>query len=394
MRKLLLCLAALLVSGTANAQHQHAKPGAGAPEPFTAAPAFGPDGTLWLARAMADRIVVLRSTDLGRTFSPPIVVTPEPMNLDWGPDARARIAVDPKGGPIVTFGTFQDKNFNGRAYFARSIDNGASFTRPRPITADTTSQRFETAAVDPAGRVFAAWLDKRNVAKARTAGRAYPGAALAYAWEDGEAGFGNTAIALDNTCECCRLGVAFAGAGRPAVVFRNIFPGSVRDHAVITFQKEKTPGPVHRVSVDEWKIEACPHHGPSIAIAADGSYHVAWFTDGTARKGLFYARADSADAPFSSPRTLAPPDRQPARPYLLAAGDALHLVWKEFDGTKAVVRWQVSHDSGRQWSDIRTVAETADASDHPLLVADARRVYLSWLTKVEGYRLIPLGDQP
>ena len=97
------------------------------------------------------------------------------MNLDWGPDARARIAVDPKGGLIVTFGTFQDKNFNGRAYFARSTDNGASFTRPRPITADTTSQRFEIAGVDPAGRVFATWLDKRNVAKARAAGRRLSG---------------------------------------------------------------------------------------------------------------------------------------------------------------------------------------------------------------------------
>ena len=394
MRKLLICLAALLAGGTAAAQHQHGKPGAGAPEAFTAAPAFGPDGTLWLVRPMVDRIVVTHSRDLGKTFSQPVMVTPEPMNLDWGPDARARIVVDDKGGLVVTFGTFQDKNFNGRAYFARSIDNGASFTRPRPITADTTSQRFEVAGVDPSGRVFAAWLDKRNVASAGAAGRAYPGAALAYAWEDGVADFGDTAVALDNTCECCRIGLAFAGAGRPAVAFRNIFPGSVRDHAVVTFQDGKTPGPVRRVSVDDWKIEACPHQGPSLAIAPDGSYHVAWFTDGAARKGLFYARADSADAPFSAPRALSKPDRQPARPYLLASGGALHLVWKEFDGTKAVVRWQVSHDSGRQWTEARTVADTEDASDHPMLVADHQRVYLSWLTKIEGYRLIALEDQP
>ena len=394
MRKLLICLAALLAGGTAAAQHQHGKPGAGAPEAFTAAPAFGLDGTLWLVRPMVDRIVVTHSRDLGKTFSQPVIVTPEPMNLDWGPDARARIVVDDKGGLVVTFGTFQDKNFNGRAYFARSTDNGASFTRPRPITADTTSQRFEVAGVDPSGRVFAAWLDKRNVASARAAGRAYPGAALAYAWEDGAADFGGTAIALDNACECCRIGLAFAGAGRPAVAFRNIFPGSVRDHAVITFQDEKTPGPVRRVSVDDWKIEACPHQGPSLAIAPDGSYHVAWFTDGAARKGVFYARADSADAPFSVPRALSKLDRQPARPYLLASGSALHLVWKEFDGTKAVVRWQVSHDSGRQWTEARTVADTEDASDHPILVADRQRVYLSWLTKIEGYRLIPLEDQP
>lgn len=392
--RLLLTLAALALFGsTAAAQHQHGKQAA-QPEPFTASPAFGPDGTLWLARPTAHRITVLRSNDLGKTFSPPVTVTPEPLNLDWGPDARARIAVDPKGGLIVTFAIFQDRNFNGRAYFARSTDNGASFGKPRPITSDATSQRFETAGVDPSGRVFAAWLDKRNIAKARAAGRAYPGAALAYAWEDGEADFGKTSITLDNTCECCRLGLAFAGAGRPAVVFRNIFPGSVRDHAVITFKDDATPGPLRRVSVDDWKIEACPHHGPTLAIAADGSQHVAWFTDGSARKGLFYARADSAEAPFGPPRPLSRPDRQPARPYLLASGGALHLVWKEFDGTKAVVRWQVSHDSGRQWSAARAVADTEDASDHPLLVANGERVYLSWLTRVEGYRLILLGDQP
>ena len=391
MRKLLICLAAVLVSSGAAAQHQHGK-AAGTPEAFTATPAFAPDGNG--VRATADRVVVVRSGDLGRSFSAPLAVTPEPMNLDWGPDARPHIAVDQKGGLVVTFAIFQDKNFNGRAFFTRSTDNGATFTRPRPLTADGTSQRFETAAIDPAGRVFAAWIDKRNVAPALAAGRRYPGAALAYAWSDDGAAFGKTTIALDNTCECCRLGIAFAGPGRPAIAFRNIFEGSIRDHAVVTFKDATTPGPLRRISVDGWKLEACPHQGPSLTIAPDGSYHVAWFTDGAARKGLFYARAESADAPFEAPRALSSPSRQPARPYLLADGKALHLVWKEFDGKKALVRWQVSHDSGRQWSDVRTVADTADASDHPLLVAHAGRVYLSWLTKSEGYRLIPLGDQP
>jgi hypothetical protein len=392
MRKLLLGLGILLLGGgIAAAQHHH---DASSQEAFTATPAFGPDGTLWLVRANADRVVVVKSNDLGRSFSAPIAVTPEPMNLDWGPDARARIAVDPKGGVVVTFAIFQDKRFNGRAFSARSSDNGASFTRPQPLTADTTSQRFENVAIDPTGRVFAAWLDKRNVAPAVAAGRPYPGAALAYAWSDDGTTFGNTSIALDNTCECCRLGIAFAGPGRPVIAFRNIFDGSIRDHAVVTFKDATTPGPLRRVSVDDWKLEACPHQGPSLAIAPDGSQHVAWFTDGAARKGLFYARADSADSAFGAPRALSSPDRQPARPYLLANGQALHLVWKEFDGTKALVRWQVSHDSGRTWSAVRTVADTDDASDHPQLVAHAGRAYLSWLTKAQGYRLIPLEDQP
>jgi hypothetical protein len=392
MRKLLLGLGILLLGGgIAAAQHRH---DASSQEAFTATPAFGPDGTLWLVRANADRVVVVKSSDLGRSFSAPVAVTPQPMNLDWGPDARARIAVDPKGGVVVTFAIFQDKRFNGRAFSARSSDNGVSFTRPQPLTANTTSQRFENVAIDPDGRVFAAWLDKRNVAPAVAAGRPYPGAALAYAWSDDGAAFGNTSIALDNTCECCRLAIAFAGPGRPVIAFRNIFEGSIRDHAVVAFKDATTPGPLRRVSIDDWKLEACPHQGPSLAIAPDGSQHVAWFTDGAARKGLFYARADSGDGAFGTPRALSSPDRQPARPYLLANGQALHLVWKEFDGTKALVRWQMSHDSGRTWSAVRTVADTDDASDHPLLVAHAGRTYLSWLTKAQGYRLIPLEDQP
>ena len=166
----------------------------------------------------------------------------------------------------------------------------------------------------------------------------------------------------------------------------------MRDHAVVTFANPTAPGALRRVSVDNWKIDACPHHGPSLAIAPDGSYHAAWFTGGAARQGLFYARADNADAPFGTPRALSVPNRQPARPYVLANEQAVHLVWKEFDGEKALVRWQVSHDGGRHWSEPLTVADTADASDHPLLVARGAQVFLSWLTKLEGYRLIPIGQ--
>ena len=42
-----------------------------------------------------------------------------------------------------------------------------------------------------------------------------------------------------------------------------------------------------------------------------------WFTGGSARQSLFYARADNAEAAFSAPRTLSP-DRQRARPLVLA----------------------------------------------------------------------------
>ena len=40
------------------------------------------------------------------------------------------------------------------------------------------------------------------------------------------------------------------------------------------------------------------------------------------------------------------------------------------------------------------VAEVTGYSDHPLLVAQAGKVYLSWLTTANGYRLIEVGRTP
>ena len=88
MRKFFAILPLLLVATAASAQHQH---GGAQPQSFTATPAFGPDGTLWLARGAKDRVVVARSSDLGKTFADAVPVTPGPINIDWGPDARPRV---------------------------------------------------------------------------------------------------------------------------------------------------------------------------------------------------------------------------------------------------------------------------------------------------------------
>jgi hypothetical protein len=357
----------------------------------TIAPDGTPGGTLFLTWAASGHVLVARSTDLGHSFEPAVAVTTQPAKLDNGPDSRPQIVVDPAGTITVAYALFRDKAWNGEVFFSRSQDQGRSFSPPQPITAGSTSERFQALALDPNGRVFAAWIDKRNAARAKERGEKYAGAALAFAWSDGD-GFTPTRIAQDNTCECCRLGIAFAGPSRPVVLFRNVFPGSERDHAVIAFSDAQTPGPVQRVSDDAWAVDACPHHGPSLAIGQDGAIHAAWFTQGKVRQGLFYARSGADGAGFSAPLPIGDPDRQPTRPSLLAAPGRLLLAWKEFDGTTTQVRVMASTDNGRSFTAPRTVASTADASDHPLLIGDGQHAYLSWLTHNEGYRLMPLQD--
>ena len=358
-------------------------------------PTFSPDGTLWLAWMAGGQVSVASSKDDGRSFSAPVLVTKEHLNLDWGPDARPKIVVDRNGGIALAFSIFRDKAFNGQVLYTRSPDGGRSFAELRPITSNNESQRFEALALDADGSVFAAWLDKRNRVPAQESGHNYEGAGLFFASSnDGGATYSEARLAQDNTCECCRLGLAFAGPGRPVIVFRNIFEGGVRDHAIMTFADRATPGDVHRVSEDDWQISACPHHGPSLSISTAGTYHVTWYTNGKVRKGLFYARSQDGGRTFSDPLPIGRSDRSPSRPYVFAGPHGTAIVWKEFDGEKTTVNLMFSHDDGMTWSKPTVVASTTDTSDHPLLVSDGQTVFLSWMTKADGYRIQPIEDQP
>jgi hypothetical protein len=400
-RVLVGTIALALWQTAATAQmHQHASEAAACDQTVLrcaskVTPAFGPDGTLWLAWMAGGQISVARSKDTGRSFSTPVSVTKEHLNLDWGPDARPKIVVDPKGGIVLAFSIFRDKSFNGQVLTTRSVDGGESFAPPRPITSSNESQRFEAVGLDPDGSVFAAWLDKRNRVPAKQSGQKYDGAGLFFASsKDGGATYSDARLAADNTCECCRLGLAFARAGRPVVVFRNIFEGGVRDHAVVTFSDPATPGDVRRVSKDDWQIAACPHHGPSLAVSAAGTYHVTWYTNGKARKGLFYARSQDEGRTFSDPVPIGRADRNPTRPYVLATARGTTIAWKEFDGEKTTVNVMTSHDDGLNWSKPVAVATTTDTSDHPLLASDGQKTYLSWMTKSDGYRIQPIEFEP
>jgi len=137
-------------------------------------------------------------------------------------------------------------------------------------------------------------------------------------------------------------------------------------------------------------VEACPHHGSTLAIDEKGSYHTAWFTNGTVRQGLFYARSDNQGQQFTSPLPFADLEAQPKHPSLAFVAGTLYLAWKEFDGKQSRIQLMQSHDGGKQWQTAETIAFTNTNADHPFLISNGDIPYLSWHTKAEGYRLIPL----
>ena len=68
-------------------------------------------------------------------------------------------------------------------------------------------------------------------------------------------------------------------------------------------------------------------------------------------------------------------------------------MWKEFDGKQSSVYLKESADDGSTWSSPKILVSTVGYSDHPLLLARGNEVFLSWLTRDDGYQLMNIGQQ-
>ena len=151
-------------------------------------------------------------------------------------------------------------------------------------------------------------------------------------------------------------------------------------------------GKIRRVSYDEWRTDACPHHGPTIAISSSNKIHVAWFTQGSARSGVFYANSSNEGETYSKPQRIGAEGENISRPYLLAIGRSIWLVWKQFDGKQTSIYLKKSQDDGNTWSYPEIIGQTVGYSDHPLLISHGKQVFLSWLTRLGGYQFIKIGQ--
>jgi hypothetical protein len=376
------------------AASHHAAPACSDPKPacaMTVNPAFDSKGALWVAFAVGKTVYVASSTDGGKSFSAPATVaTIADGVIDSHGDARPKIVPLADGSLLASYTTRPDKQMIGTIFTARSTDGGKSFSAPQALL-NEGGQRFETFVVTPKGRIYAGWLDKTNMLKAKAEGKEFEGSGVAFGWSDDRGQtFQGKKILLDHACECCRMSSALDKDGQPVFVWRQVFDGNVRDHYAAKLSADGATLTGGRVSDDNWAINSCPHHGPGMAIDANGVWHIVWFTKGKNRQGLFYAQSRDGGKSFSTPEKFGDDAKAPGHPVAIATKGRLYRVWKEFDGTTTSVASQTSRDGGKSWSAPRVIAETADASDHPELVASKNAAYLSWVTHKEGYRLIPL----
>jgi hypothetical protein len=279
--------------------------------------------------------------------------------------APPQVAVGPGGEVYVAWESsypVQGRRFPASDLrFARSLDGGRTFGPTRTINSDAdglpSSHTFHNLAVAPDGTIYVSWIDgrARDRARAEQASRAHAGVGDAHGqgghaahggggeaelpgselWlavsRDGGETFQEIAVIDRDVCPCCRTGLATGRDGSVYVVWRQIAAGEVRDIAIahsndggLSFSD---PVPVHR---DGWIFPGCPHAGPTIAVAGDGSVHVAWYTGKQGRQGTYYAASADGGRTFATPIPLLVGEWVPPSLARVAVdGDQVWVAWDD-----------------------------------------------------------------
>lgn len=383
-----LAFAATAAALGSAAQHEgHAPPSpAAARTQLGASAAFDAQGRLWAVHREGGHVVLRRSEDAGRTWSAPQPVNarPEPIAADG--DNRPKVAAAPSGAIHVTWTQPLAKPFTGLVRHARSIDGGRSFAEPLTVHADRQeiTHRFDALAVTPQGRVFVAWIDKR----VREAAPGYRGAAIYFAVsDDGGATFRGDFRVADHSCECCRIALAPGDDGTVVAMWRHVFEPNVRDHARATLHPDGRVEGFARATFDDWRLDACPHHGPSLAKDADGRLHAVWFTGAPGREGVYYGRL--AEGRVEGLRRVG--GEAAAHADLAIDGRRVAIAWKEFDGERTQLRALRSDDAGATWREL-TLASSAGPTDQPKVLVRDGRFLAFWNARDEPLRVMPIAE--
>ena len=316
-------------------------------------------------------VYVARSAD-GATFSAPVRVNDIDGDAAPHEQAPAQVAVAPDGTVYVVWQN--NRIVPGRRFpasnlrLARSTDGGQTFEPAIYVNDDAddmpSSHTFHDIAVGADGAVYVSWIDGRERTRAELArtpahhsappsgthasGMSHgmhdttlPGSQIRLAKShDGGRTFGPSVVVHPDACPCCRTSLALGTKNVVFIGFRSA-ARNVRDPVIARSNDGgATFEPAVRVHADEWTLDACPHAGPSLALDAEGTLHVAWYTGVTERQGIWYATSSDAGTTFTAPVPLESSAWYPVSQVKLAVdrAGAVWAVWDDKRPEQPVVR--------------------------------------------------------
>jgi hypothetical protein len=278
------------------------------------------DGTFYVAWVNHDArqadVMLARFNDAGQIQGSPVRVNRQPgAATAWRGD-QPSVAVAPDGTvhvlwtPRVDAGDKHGTNI----YLSSSTDRGQNFATEVKVNDDKApgDHGMHSLAVAGDGRIYAVWLDERNVHAPKPSTKAEGhhmesnrDLYLAYSTDGGRSFSANTKVASD-VCPCCKTALTISPDGTLYAGWRQVLPGSFRHIAVAgsTDGGKNFSTPVI-VSDDRWVLQGCPVSGPSLSVdRASGNLKVVWYAagEGTAA-GVYFAESKDKGHSFT-PREL------------------------------------------------------------------------------------------
>lgn len=354
----------------------------------TVSAVFDANGRLWRLTPGKSAMFVDYSDDNGKSFSSPKQINPKEQKISAWPENPPAIAISQTGRINILY--YADEEQKSTSFFSYSDDQGKTFSQPVLISdhAKTAMHYMDKMMIDHAGNIYLFWHDLRHHHKDKQHGSGVLSLYYSISAPENTSKFDNHFIS-SAICSCCRTATAFDPNNNPVILVRMVFPGSVRDHALIRMNKDGAWSQPQRITFDNWEVEACPEHGPALSIDDRHRSHLTWFTLGEHR-GIFYAQTDDYGLNVSKPVSLGNGNRLPSHPDVIAFKKRVVLTWKEFDGENTYIQVQESHDRGVSWSNARTILTSTNENGHPTLISNGDDIFLSWLAENQPHRIVKL----
>ena len=355
----------------------------------TVSVSFAPDGRLWRLTPTKHAIYVDFSNDEGKTYSVPIRLNKQNQKISVWPENPAAIEISQSGRINVVY--YADEEQKSTSFYSYSDDNGQSFSQPILVSnqAQTAMHYMDKMLVDTDDSTYLFWHDTRHELHVKKQAEGVLSLYYSKKTASEESEFSNQFISK-GICSCCRTATALSNTQKPVIFARMVFDDGTRDHALIRMNQEGEWQKPNRVTDDNWKVEACPEHGPAIAIDKNNRTHLTWFTLGDKRQGIFYRQTDDFGKTLSDPMPLGNVNQLPSHPDVLALNNRVIIVWKEFDGEQVTLHSTESNDSGKSWGTKPLALKSKSKNSHPKLISNNTDIFLSWTSENNGHQLIRL----
>jgi len=220
-------------------------------------------GIVYIVFANGDRLEYINSSDNGVNFSKPVLV--DTIKDLFGVAGRGPHIISTSHTLTILA---PDKNGNIHVYTKKEkgdwIKNGLVND-----VADVCKEGFVAVAAKR-DSLYAVWLDVRNTNRNKIVG--------ALSADGGKTWSKNKTLYQSPdgvVCECCRPSVAFGNNGIN-VMFRNNWNGNRNLYLIQSHDGGESFDEAKKLGEGNWKLNACPMDGGSIAVDNNGSVETVW----------------------------------------------------------------------------------------------------------------------